>query len=33
MINAGFTIDKMEDVIFGHPTVSEVIMSALHAVK
>ncbi len=33
MINAGFTIERMEDVIFGHPTVSEVIMSAVHAVK
>lgn len=30
MMNAGFSISRIEDVIFGHPTVSEVIISACH---
>lgn len=33
MMTAGMTREEMEHIIFGHPTVSEVIMSALHAVK
>jgi len=33
MMNVGMTMERMENVIFGHPTVSEVILSALHAVK
>lgn len=30
MMNAGMTLDGIENVIFGHPTVSEVILSACH---
>ena len=33
LMNAGATSESMKSVIFGHPTVSEVILSALHAVK
>lgn len=33
MMNAGATIHSMEQIIFSHPSVSEVIMSAVHAVK
>lgn len=33
MMNAGMTLDGIENVIFGHPTVSEVILSACHSVK
>lgn len=33
LMNAGATRESMENIIFGHPTVSEVILSALHAVK
>ena len=30
LINANCTLDKMKNIIFGHPTISEVLMSALH---
>lgn len=30
MMNANVTLDGMKDIIFGHPTVSEVIISAAH---
>lgn len=30
MMNANVTLDGMKDIIFGHPTVSEVILSAAH---
>lgn len=30
MMNANVTLDVMKDIIFGHPTVSEVILSAAH---
>lgn len=33
MMNYGATLDSMEQIIFSHPSVSEVIMAALHAVK
>ncbi|MDE6295096.1 MAG: dihydrolipoyl dehydrogenase [Muribaculaceae bacterium] len=33
MMNAGATIRSMEQIIFSHPSVSEVIMAAVHAVK
>ena len=33
MMSAGVTRDKMLDIIFGHPTVSEVLMSAARNVK
>lgn len=33
MMNRNVTLHEMEDIIFGHPTVSEVILSACHAVK
>lgn len=33
MMNAGATLHSMEQIIFSHPSVSEVIMAALHAVK
>lgn len=33
MMNYGATLDSMEQIIFSHPSVSEVIMGALHAVK
>lgn len=33
MMNSGMTLSRMEDIVFGHPTVSEVILSAVHAVK
>lgn len=33
MMNAGATLESMEDIVFGHPTVSEVILNACHAVK
>lgn len=29
MMNADMTIDRMRDIVFGHPTVSEIILSAL----
>lgn len=33
LMNSGATRHSMEQIIFSHPSVSEVIMSALHAVK
>ncbi|MDE5773220.1 MAG: dihydrolipoyl dehydrogenase [Muribaculaceae bacterium] len=33
MMNAGATVHSMEQIIFSHPSVSEVIMAAVHAVK
>lgn len=33
MMNRNTTLQDMENIIFGHPTVSEVILSACHAVK
>ncbi len=33
LMNAGATCESMKSVIFGHPTISEVILAALHAVK
>ena len=33
LMNAGATRHSMDQIIFSHPSVSEVIMSALHAVK
>lgn len=33
MMNGGATLHSMEQIIFSHPSVSEVIMAALHAVK
>lgn len=33
MVNAGMTLQQMKNVVFGHPTLSEVIMSACHNVK
>lgn len=33
LMNSGATRESMEQIIFSHPSVSEVIMSALHAVK
>lgn len=33
MMNADMTLERMEDVIFGHPTLSEVILSACRNVK
>ncbi len=33
MMNKNMTLHDIENVIFGHPTVSEVILSACHAVK
>lgn len=33
MMNRNMTLHQIEDIIFGHPTVSEVILSACHAVK
>ncbi|MDE7160873.1 MAG: dihydrolipoyl dehydrogenase [Muribaculaceae bacterium] len=33
MMNRNMTLHDIEDVIFGHPTVSEVILTACHAVK
>lgn len=33
MMNRNTTLHDMENIIFGHPTVSEVILSACHAVK
>lgn len=30
IMNAGMTLDRIENIIFGHPTVSEVILSACH---
>lgn len=33
MMQAGFTRAQIADTIFGHPTVSEVILNACHAVK
>lgn len=32
-MNAGMTRSQIQDVVFGHPTVSEVILAACHAVK
>lgn len=33
MMSAGVTLPSLRDIIFGHPTVSEVILSAANAVK
>ncbi|MDE6272879.1 MAG: dihydrolipoyl dehydrogenase [Muribaculaceae bacterium] len=33
MMNSGATLRSMEQIIFSHPSVSEVIMAAVHAVK
>lgn len=33
LMNRNMTLHQIEDIIFGHPTVSEVILSACHAVK
>lgn len=33
LMACGTTLHQMHDIIFGHPTVSEVILSAVHAVK
>lgn len=33
LISRETTLGQMEDIIFGHPTISEVILSACHAVK
>lgn len=33
LMNRDTTLEQMRQIIFGHPTVSEVILSALHAVK
>lgn len=33
LMNGNATIESMEQIIFSHPSVSEVIMSAVHAVK
>ena len=33
MMNRDTTLTELVDTIFGHPTVSEVILSAAHAVK
>lgn len=33
IMNADMTLERMEDVIFGHPTLSEVILSACRNVK
>ncbi len=30
LMNAGATLESMKNIIFGHPTISEVILSALH---
>lgn len=32
LMNAGASIESMKNIIFGHPTISEVILSALHNV-
>lgn len=33
MMNVGMTLPRIKDVVFGHPTLSEVILSACHNVK
>lgn len=33
MMNDGVTVERLRDIIFGHPTVSEVIISAANALK
>lgn len=33
LMNRNMTLSQIEDVVFGHPTVSEVILAACHAVK
>lgn len=33
LINRNTTLHELEDIVFGHPTISEVILSACHAVK
>ena len=33
LMNMDATLESMKSIVFGHPTLSEVIMSALHAVK
>lgn len=33
LMNSGATSESMKSIIFGHPTISEVILSALHAIK
>ncbi|MDE6443477.1 MAG: NAD(P)/FAD-dependent oxidoreductase, partial [Muribaculaceae bacterium] len=33
MMNANFTWEQISEIIFGHPTISEVILSAVHSIK
>lgn len=33
MMNAGATVESIKETIFGHPTLSEIILAAVHAVK
>lgn len=33
LMNAGATLSSMQDIIFGHPTISEVLLAALGSVK
>ena len=33
LMNGGNTWESISDIIFGHPTVSEVILSAVHTLK
>lgn len=33
MMNSGIHLSEMKEIVFGHPTVSEVLLSAAHAVK
>lgn len=33
MMNSNIKLNEMRDIVFGHPTVSEVLLSAVHAVK
>ncbi len=33
LMNAGATVESIKEIVFGHPTLSEVLLSAVHAVK
>lgn len=33
LMNAGATVESIKEIVFGHPTLSEVLLSAVHSVK
>lgn len=33
LMNAGATVESIKEIVFGHPTLSEILLAAVHAVK